>query len=225
MDNKTLAELIKIYAIQEHEDVHDFLANLSRDTLSAVLVDLLTLYLNDRNSSTLREWLTLVIAGYKPAGNKLGYNGYRMSGPGGVSEYCEVKPLNVYRRPDGKWSRKLHGGGNFSDYTPERLQKDLEQGGLYVLTSGFAEGKLLYVVRFPFACLQERLEQLLRQRFPENVRTSGQYLRSASFTYQHYRNCEIIEVVFRAKNLEPYRDAFTGYFYAFLNPEERRINV
>ncbi len=215
MNNKTLAMLVRLYATGSHQDVVQFLHGLSKDTLASTLTDLLTQYINDRNSSTLREWLTLTVAGYTPIEEKLGYNGYRMAGIGAKKEYCEVKPVNVYRKEDGAWSRKLNGGGNFSDYTPERLKKDLSQN-LWMLTSGFAEGKLLYVLRFPFFCLREHLEQVLKRQFGGTRRPRGQYLRKASFSYRNFSNCPQLEVKFVADDLFAYHTALTQEFYHFL---------
>ncbi len=47
------------------------------------------LYANDKNSSTLREWAVLQIAGCKPRTSKIGYNGYKGTVP------YEVKPRKL----------------------------------------------------------------------------------------------------------------------------------
>ena len=131
------------------------MAKVSRATLEAAFVDLLTIYLNDSNSSTLREWLTLRLAGYQPIEGKLGYNGYRLVGPQRQKQICEVKPKNVHRRDDGRVARRLDGGGNYSEYTPERWVKDL-QNQVQMVLSGFAEGRLVYVIEVPFRCIKDR---------------------------------------------------------------------
>ncbi len=73
---------------------------LSKPSLIALFIDLLTLYFNDKNSSRLRELTTLWVCGFQPNTEKLGYNGYR------------IKPQNT---DDPK--KKLNGGGSFNDYT------------------------------------------------------------------------------------------------------------
>jgi len=49
--------------------------------LVTALEELLKLYANDKNSSTLREWAVLQIAGCQPRIGKIGYNGYREDVP------------------------------------------------------------------------------------------------------------------------------------------------
>jgi len=92
--NKELAEVIKLYATKSHKDLNDYLLNKSKNTLIAILTDLLTMYINDKNSSTLREFITVSIAGYEHTESKVGYNGYEQS-VYGESVMCEVKPQNV----------------------------------------------------------------------------------------------------------------------------------
>jgi len=140
--NKELAEVIKLYATVSNKDLNNYLLEKSKNTLIALLTDLITMYINDKNSSTLREFLTVTIAGYEHTEGKIGYNGYKQM----VYEkpiMCEAKPKNV--RSDGK--RKLNGGGNFTDYTHERLKRDLKTN-LRMLVSGFVNGKLIYILNF-----------------------------------------------------------------------------
>jgi len=216
--NQILEDLFVTYATQSHKALREALDGLSRETLMATMVDLLTLYLNDPNSSTAREFITLRVAGYQPVEGKLGYNGYRMLAPK-VQQFCEVKPVNVYHRENGQVSRKLNGGGNFSDYTPERLQQDLAQASLQMLVSGFVDGRLVYVLEFPFQCLERRLRELLAARFSEKERQPNEYLRSAAFSFQHYAACfpEEGRLVYRAADLDAFRDAMTRNFFHFLS--------
>jgi hypothetical protein len=67
--------------------------------------------------------------------------------PDNAPSFCEAKPVNVRRLEDGHPNRKLNGGGNFSDYTPERLDQDLEKNP-QMLVSGFVDGKLESVMHF-----------------------------------------------------------------------------
>ncbi|MBI4721980.1 MAG: hypothetical protein HY769_03110 [Candidatus Stahlbacteria bacterium] len=62
--NQELANVIKIYATGEHIELSKYLIGKSKDTLIGILVDLLTMYINDKNSSTIREFLTVTLAGY-----------------------------------------------------------------------------------------------------------------------------------------------------------------
>jgi len=221
--NKTLEHLLLVYATRPHADLKLEISGLSRDTLESTLIDLLTLYLNDANSSTVREFITLRLAGYQPVEGKLGYNGYRMVAIDSTSHpekhFCEVKPVNVYHKEDESLSRHLNGGGNFSDYTPERLEQHLAEPHLQMLVSGFVDGRLVYILEFPFQCLESRLRDLLAKRFPDNVREANEYLRSASFSFKDYAHCfpNKGRMVYRAASLAPFQDALTRAFFRFLS--------
>jgi len=214
--NKELAEVIKIYATKSHKDLNNYLLGKSKNNLIAILTDLLTMYINDKNSSTLREFITVSIAGYKHTESKVGYNGYKQ-GVYGKPVKCEAKPQNV--RSGGK--RKLNGGGNFTDYTPERLKRDLKEN-LNILVSGFVDGKLIYVFEFPFKCKSfvAKLKKQLNKAFGGNKkgRKKGQYLRSANFDFKDYIDCEDLKVVFclPKSELKKYKNYIVKDFYEFL---------
>ena len=215
--NKDLAEVIKLYAMGSHKDLNAYLLDKSKDTLIALLTDLVTMYINDKNSSTLKEFVTVAIAGYEHHETKIGYNGYRQSSLSGErSAVCEAKPKNV--RTDGLSKRKLDGGGNFTDYTFARLEKDLTENP-NMLPSGFVDGKLIYVLEFPFCCetFVERLREQVQRRFP-NGGVTGQFLRSATFDFRHYEHCDSLKVVFvlSRRELERYEENFTKGFYQFI---------
>ncbi len=56
--NQELAHTIKLYATASHWELNNYLIGKSKDTLIAMLVDLLTMYINDKNSSTIRGFLS-----------------------------------------------------------------------------------------------------------------------------------------------------------------------
>lgn len=211
--NKELAEVIKLYATKSDVELNDYLLSKSKNNLIAILIDLITMYINDRNSSTLREFLTVSIAGYNHTERKIGYNGYKQN-VYGQPLVCEAKPKNV--RSDEK--RKLNGGGNFTDYTHERFQRDLKEN-LNVLVSGFVDGKLIYILEFPFKydSFVTKLRRQLNRRFPAGDIT-GQFLRSANFDYRDYIECEELKVVFclSRSELEKYKNNIVKGFYEFL---------
>jgi hypothetical protein len=64
--NKNLQEIIKLYSVGSSQELQSFLDSLSKPTLMSTLIDFLTIYFNDKNSSKLRELATLYIAGYEP---------------------------------------------------------------------------------------------------------------------------------------------------------------
>jgi hypothetical protein len=172
---------VEIYSTKEPEELIKFLNGLSKPSLIALFIDLLTLYFNDKNSSRLRELTTLWV---------FGYNGYRMDVDTGRRVDCEVKPQNT---DDPR--KKLNGDGSFNDYTLERFSKDLENNPI-ILVSGFVGGKLIYIFEFKFECLKEKIKGLLERRFPEGQRREGEYLRSAGFSFRDYKDCPSLKLAY-----------------------------
>jgi len=69
--NEDLLQLIKDYTTKEHTEISVNLLGKSKDNLVSILLDLLTIYYNDLNSSTMRELVVAVLAEYKPNPEKL----------------------------------------------------------------------------------------------------------------------------------------------------------
>ena len=222
--NQELANVIKIYSTGTHKELSNCLIGKSKDTLIAILVDLLTMYINDKNSSTIREFITVTLAGYTHKEGKIGYNGFRQDAfiPG-KTIMCEAKPKNV--DTNLKSLRKLNGGGNFTDYTFERLKRDRIEENLNMLISGFIDGKLIYILEFPFNCPQfvSHLEEQLKERFRGGNDITGQFLRSASFHYKHFIEYPELKFVYLLKKekLRKYRQYIVKNFYEFLEKNAR----
>jgi len=197
--NHNLIEAIKVYSTKEFKEIVETLSNFSQATLISIFIDLLTLYFNDKNSSKLRELVTLWLCGWEPSMEKLGYNGYRMLFPSSIKEWCEVKPQNT-----NSTKKKLNGGGSFNDYTRERFEKDLKQDPT-ILTSGFVEGKIIFIFEFKFDCIRKKLEDVLNRRFP-NRREKGEYLRSAQFSFADYKECSSLRLAFLRENWKDYKN-------------------
>ncbi len=211
--NEALSAIIQTYALGS-KDFADKLNQYSKLDLMAIISNLLTLYFNDKNSSTLREYTTLTMAGYQPRKEKLGYNGFRTTSFGKI-EYCEVKPKNW--NPETK--KNLDGSGNYSDYTWERFAKHQEHNPI-ILSSGFREGKLLYVIGFEFNSqdFTDNLKNKLNKAFPNGARQAGMYLRSANFNYKNfYREANKI---FVDKELHIHQDIFNKEFYNWLQKND-----
>jgi len=64
--------VIKIYSTGSHAELSNYLIGKSKDTIIGMLVDLLTMYINDKNSSTIREFITVTLAGYEHKERKIG---------------------------------------------------------------------------------------------------------------------------------------------------------
>src|SRR3989338_6799792 len=215
--NSELYEIIRVYATRPHKDLASLLLDKSKDQLIAVLNGLLTIYMNDRNSSLLREYITVSLAGFVPLGKKIGYNGFKQSTQvGGKAIACEAKPqnLNTEDNAQRKAPRRLNGGGNFTDYTHKRLLKDVHENP-QMLISGFVDGQLIYVLEFPFSFRQfsRRLKIQLNRQFPRGDQL-GRFLRSANFTFEHYKNCPDLKTVYlKDEKLDELKINFTKKFY------------
>lgn len=210
MINDGLSEILKLYFTEGTEELKEFLNKSEKITIIDALTQLLNLYANDVNSSTLRELITTLKAGYQPQlmGTKLGYNGTTLEGIP-----CEVKPVNI-RSSSGN---KLNGGGNFSDFTYERL--DRYQGDrIVMLISGFVDAHLIYILEFPFLHPEfvERLCEQLERQFARGQRAPGQFLRSAQFSFKHYKNCSQLNVIYKSPHLADYRQFLTTDLFNFL---------
>jgi len=133
-------------------------------------------------NTTQRNWAT-----------KLGYNGFKQnSAIGGNPIACEAKPKNI--QSDGydqrKTKPKLNGEGGFNDYTIERFKKDTKEN-LNILSSGFIDGELQYILEFPFSIVSQRLKKQLPTK-----RVVGSYTRMASFNFSHYGSSSKIKIVY-----------------------------
>ena len=216
--NADLIQLIKDYATGSHSEIHESLLAKSKDNLISILVDLLTIYYNDVNSSAMREMTVALLAGYQPNTEKLGYNGFRRDALTGGTEYCEIKPTNIRTDSTRKQPRKLNGGGNFTDYTWARFGQHSDDNPT-VLVAGFVDARLVYIFEFNFnePDFTGRLRGQLMKHFPEGD-VSGLYLRSASFTFRHYKNASSLQTrrFVTGPELQGLRQHITGEVYAHL---------
>ncbi|MDI6603019.1 MAG: hypothetical protein QME57_02785 [Patescibacteria group bacterium] len=235
--NQELANIIKIYSTGTHQELSSYLIGKSKDTLIGALIDLLTMYINDKNSSTIREFITVTLAGYQHKETKIGYNGFKQDAfVSGKTIKCEAKPKNVdteefekYKRGKRKTSpSKLNGGGNFTDYTSTRLEKDKKEKDLNMLVSGFVNGKLIYIIEFPFNFKDfvKNLETQIKKwqnKLKGSKSTKGQFLRSANFNYKDFIRCPNLKIIYLLNNTElskhkPYIDKG---FYKFLKAKTK----
>ena len=216
--NKELVEILKLYSIGTHGELSSYLIGKSKDTLSGILVDLITMYINDKNSSTIREFITVTLAGYNHEEKKIGYNGFKQDAFSGKTIKCEAKPKNVDTNSES--IDKLKGYGNFSDYTFARVERDKQEDDLKMLVSGFVDGRLVYILEFPFSypTFVENLERQLMRRFPKGEDIPNEYLRSASFGYRHFIYYKDLKIVYiSSKNeLQRHQQYVVRDFYKFL---------
>ena len=213
-----LTKALKIYSMGSDDFCARMASDYNKPELVGLLSVLMTLYINDRNSSTLREFLTVSIAGYRHHEAKIGYNGYKTIGAGKTVS-CEVKPKNIRRQDlkdyqEGRRKSspaKLNGGGTFNDYTWARLEKD-KAAAPNILASGFVDGRLLYILEFPFNApgLVGRLEAQLSRDLPRGD-VERRYVRGAMFDYRDY--LDDARLVYRAADLESFEDCFNRAFH------------
>ena len=189
--NEDLMNLIENYALKKHSEVSDELLSKPKSNLVAMLLDLLTAYYNDLNSSTLRETVVVKLAGYIPQLEKLGYNGYSYDAIANQKTFCEVKPKNI--RTNSPKSKKLNGSGSFNDYTWDKFKRHKEENPK-MLVAGFIDGRLVYIFKFDFneEGFTERLSEQLVRRFPDGDVT-GEWLRSAKFGFNNYKNAKTLK--------------------------------
>lgn len=212
--NEDLVQIVIYYATKNHKELNELLLGKSKDNLISALTDLLTAYVNDKNSSSLREFVTVTIAGYDHNPKKLGYNGFKQNSEiGGKSISCEAKPKNI--QTDGydqrKTKPKLNGEGGFNDYTTDRLKKDFGENP-NILSSGFIDGELQYIFEFPFSVVYKKLKKQLPQK-----RTIGTYTRMASFNFSDYESYPKIKMVYlNKKSIKSNRKYFNKNLYRFL---------
>ena len=230
--NQELANVIKIYSTGTHKELSNYLIGKSKDTLIGILVDLLTMYINDKNSSTIREFITVTLAGYTHKEGKIGYNGFKQDAfVHGRTIKCEAKPKNINTEEFKKYKRKkrktppakLNGGGNFTDYTRKRLEKDKKEKNLNMLVSGFIDGKLIYIIEFPFNSpdFVKNLEDKIKKwedKLKGSRNVKGQFLRSAEFSFRDYIKSSKIKIVYllSRSELERYQPYIVKDFYEFL---------
>lgn len=147
--------------------------------------DLLMEQATDKNSSTFREGVTARVMGYEQSPDKLGYDV--------VGHAVEIKPQNIYLDRGGR----LSGSGQFTDFTFERhakyLRDDVTMG-----VSGFVNGELVFVLRFPYRLLTDRIVHQLDAKI---TRDGNRYCRSASFSFCHYEHSPEITVDYVTPNL------------------------
>lgn len=77
--NQELAKALKLYATRTHKEFSYYLLGNSKDALTALFSDLLTMYINDKNASSIREFLTVSIAGFEHSEGKMGFNEFKQN--------------------------------------------------------------------------------------------------------------------------------------------------
>lgn len=143
------------------------------------LIELLNIYMSDKNSSTMREFVTTFLAGCEPLPDKLGRDA--VDPRTGIEKECKPKNYN------GKDSQR--GEGCFNDYTRKRYNQDLEDN-LSIISSLFVNNKCAFVLEYSFDAIKEKLDKQIREKCEVN---GHPYVRSASWAYDSYINHDSLE--------------------------------
>lgn len=165
-----------------------------------LLIELLNIYMNDVNSSTMRELITIEVAGYESIPGKHGRDGKDPI----TNKPKEAKPKNFT-------GKVCNGGGCFNDYTQKRLLKDVADG-LDIVHSLFVGGRIAYIVEFNIDAIKDRLQE---QIFNKCVIGKNDYVRSASWSYQNWINHDSLKVHYinpalLSKSKTVVKDLWTG---------------
>lgn len=163
---------------------------------------LLIHYLNDKNSSNLRQLIVCESVGLKSSPKKLGYDG--------DGTFDEVKPKNI----DSSTNKKLDAGGNYTDITWKRHKKYIEDNSI-IHIGGFIDGRLMYILRVPYRDLSKHFESILEKKLP-NGDMPNRYIRSAQFNFKHLKSCPNLTIEFIRNDIDLYRSKIHKGLYNYI---------
>lgn len=166
--------------------------------------DLLDSYLNDLNSSRLRQDITCHVIGLKTNNNKLGYDS--------DDSYDEIKPKNVSSTKTKK--TKLDCSGSYSDLTHKRHHKYISDNAM-IHSSGFVDGKLMYIIKVPYVDLAPHFQRILNDKLPDGD-LPNRYVRSASFGFKQIKECPNVEVEFIRNDIDDYSSFINKELYNYI---------
>jgi hypothetical protein len=152
--------------------------------------NLMLSYLNDDNSSSLREAITCYVCGYVWNTKKHGVD---------AIDYKTKKPIECKPKIHKKTEKSKYctGGGCFNDMTLKRVEKYLELN-VQMLCSIFSNNRLIYVVEFPFS----EISQIIKDKMVNRKEESRS---SPSFSYTNYMHLDNLKVhYFDLKSINKY---------------------
>lgn len=193
----TLEEIIINYS---HGDINLLSVEIDKNHF----MDLLKKYLNDKNSSTLRQDIMCEVAGVKPNPEKLGYDG-----EGSVDE---MKPKNF--DTNNPKSKKLDGRGNYSDMTFKRHNAFCDQNA-QIHIGGFVDGKHIFQIKVSYIEMRSHFESQLNKRLPNGDQPTH-YLRSMNFSLNQIKKCDNVTLTYITENLEEYSKYISKNLYTYL---------
>jgi hypothetical protein len=170
--------------------------------------ELLEFYLNDLNSSTIRQDITCNVLGLKTSKNKLGYDS--------DSSNDEIKPKNISAKKLKKTN--LTCGGGYSDLTHKRHKKFIEDN-VMIHCSGFIDGQLMFIIGVPYSDLESHFKQKLDKHLP-NGDVINNYVRSATFSFTQIKTCPNTKIEFIRGNIDDFKLFIGKELYKFLKKNE-----
>jgi hypothetical protein len=183
---------------------------LSKETIiethGDMFMSLLESYINDSNSSTLRETITCKMVGLETTGKKLGYDSKLTNE--------EVKPKNV--KIGGK--KKLDGHGSYSDLTHSR-HKQYINDNVIIHVSGFLNGLIIYIIKVNYRDLAQHFQNRLDKLLPNGDETN-KYVRTAYFTYKVIKDMPSLEIEYLRNNFNEYKSSFSKDFFTYLQKNQ-----
>lgn len=174
------------------------------DVPKEVFLELLQKYINDKNSSTLREEIMCRIANLTPNGDKLGFDS--------LDTNDEMKPKNY--DTNNPRAKKLSGSGNFSDMTLARHQRFMGLNPT-IHIGGFVDGKIIFQIKVPYNGLASHFQKQLDKHFPTGDRPNN-YLRSMNYSLPSLKECSEVQVEFLSSEIDQYRTFMTNPLYIYL---------
>lgn len=202
MDIKLPNKLENNISLELNEIVLDFAKGKDLNHLPPAMIELLNLYFNDKNSSTLRQYITSKLCGYNNSFKKLGYDAIDEN-----NQHKEIKPTNF-----SSTTKKVYSGQfGFSDYTESRFSKDV-QNDVKILQSFFVDGELMFIIEHPIIDLSARMDKLIKKHIIQNKQ---RYIRSATFSFNNL-NPQNIKVKYISKNIEKYEHLISKKLYKFI---------
>jgi hypothetical protein len=178
--------------------------------------------MNDKNSSTLREQVTVdLLDDYKEIPGKHFYDAYNYF----TKSFGEIKPINA--------NTKLTGSGGITDFASEanlkRLIKDhylWSSNRLNMIISGFVKGRIVYIIEFPYGFKKfsqklidygyDRFEGKTKEDVKNGNSRQGKSTRVFNFNYNDYIDCPDIKLRWVSPELNSFRKNIVSKFYNFL---------
>jgi hypothetical protein len=177
------------------------------DVSQELLLDIVKMYFNDKNSSTLRELIMCEISDIEPSLKKLGYDGF-----GKIDrEPHENKPQSYDTKNIN--ASKLTGGGNYTDMTHRRHIKYFNDDVILHL-AGFVDGILIYQFMVKYRELIEHFKKQLDKHLPNGDKTQT-YLKSMTIPLTQLEKCDV-KLEFITEDIEKYRKFLTDKCYNYI---------